>query len=370
MPTIHTERTLSPDDSCLRFAVERLGVVMEPEPGNPHDVEGVLNPAGVTGPDGHYYLFPRLVAAGNYSRIGVARVTRAPDGRPSGVERLGLALEPETTYELTRVGGGCEDARVTFLPHARCYVMTYTALGPAGAHVAFATSRDLRTWTRRGLVDFAPERGTDFNVYANKDALLLSEPVPSPDGRPALALLHRPLYEGWSGDGGACAPLPPPKGVLDARPSIWISYCPLDESGWLDGSAPARFGRHRLVASPREPWKADRIGGGTVPLRTDAGWLTFYHGVAVTPDGRRCYQAGALLLAHDDPGHVLARTSAPIFGPQTREERMGVVDNVVFPTAVEPRAGGLDVYYGMADARIGVVHLRSASPHSAEEVAA
>jgi predicted GH43/DUF377 family glycosyl hydrolase len=31
---------------------------------------------------------------------------------------------------------------------------------------------------------------------------------------------------------------------------------------------------------------------------------------------------------------------------------------VVFPTAVDERGGGLDVYYGMADSRIGCVHLR------------
>ena len=43
---------------------------------------------------------------------------------------------------------------------------------------------------------------------------------------------------------------------------------------------------------------------------------------------------------------------------------------VVFPTAVAPRAGGLDVYYGMADARIGAVHLRLTSPSGAKEVAA
>jgi hypothetical protein len=54
------------------FQMQRLGLVMEPEPGNPLEVEGVLNPAGVRGPDGHYYLFPRLVAKGNYSRIGIA----------------------------------------------------------------------------------------------------------------------------------------------------------------------------------------------------------------------------------------------------------------------------------------------------------
>jgi len=56
------------------FQLHRLGPIMEPEPGNPHEVEGVLNPAAARGPDGDLYLFPRLVAQGNYSRIGIARV--------------------------------------------------------------------------------------------------------------------------------------------------------------------------------------------------------------------------------------------------------------------------------------------------------
>ena len=80
--------------------MKRLGLMMEPEPGNPLEVEGVLNPAGVRGPDGQFYLFPRLVAKGNYSRIGIARVKFNEAGDPVGVERLGIALEPETDYEL------------------------------------------------------------------------------------------------------------------------------------------------------------------------------------------------------------------------------------------------------------------------------
>src|SRR5271169_2622094 len=55
------------------FKLRRLGMLMEPEPGNPHEIEGVLNPAAVRGPDGELYLFPRLVAKENYSRIGIAR---------------------------------------------------------------------------------------------------------------------------------------------------------------------------------------------------------------------------------------------------------------------------------------------------------
>ena len=95
------------------FQLKRLGMVMEPEPGNPLEVEGVLNPAGVRGPDGHFYLFPRLVAKGNYSRIGIARVKFNEAGDPAGVERLGIALEPEADYELRPDGGGgCEDPRI------------------------------------------------------------------------------------------------------------------------------------------------------------------------------------------------------------------------------------------------------------------
>jgi hypothetical protein len=70
------------------FRLQRLGQVMGPEPGNPLEAEGVTNPAAARGPDGQLYLFPRLVAVGNYSRIGIAKVLFNAAGDPSGVERL------------------------------------------------------------------------------------------------------------------------------------------------------------------------------------------------------------------------------------------------------------------------------------------
>ena len=48
------------------FQIKRLGMVMEPEPGNPFEVEGTLNPAGVRGPDGQFYLFPRPGREGKF----------------------------------------------------------------------------------------------------------------------------------------------------------------------------------------------------------------------------------------------------------------------------------------------------------------
>ena len=139
------------------FRMNRLGLVMEPEPGNPLEVEGVLNPAAVRGPDGQLYLFPRLVARGNYSRIGIARVRFNDAGDPSGVERLGIALEPEADYEHRADGqAGCEDPRITFVEPIRSYVMTYTALSPAGPRIALALSEDLFHWQPPGARNVQP----------------------------------------------------------------------------------------------------------------------------------------------------------------------------------------------------------------------
>jgi hypothetical protein len=55
------------------FELKRIGQIMEPEPGNPLEVQGILNPAAIRGPDGQLYLFLRLVSRGNYSSIDIGR---------------------------------------------------------------------------------------------------------------------------------------------------------------------------------------------------------------------------------------------------------------------------------------------------------
>ena len=118
--TILAERLFSPDlgnlsaivpQNMVPFQLQRLGIIMKPEPRDPNEVEGVLNPAAARGPDGRLYLFPRLVARGNFSRIGIARVNFDSDGDPVGAERLGIALEPEADYELRPGGGGTDPDR-------------------------------------------------------------------------------------------------------------------------------------------------------------------------------------------------------------------------------------------------------------------
>lgn len=346
------------DGHEIPFELRRLGVVMEPEPGNAQEIEGVLNSAAARGPDGQLYLFPRLVARGNYSRIGLARVRFDAAGDPVGVERLGVALEPEAEYERD----GCEDPRITPVAPLGTYVMTYTAVSADGPRIAMAVSRDLVQWERLGLVRFARQGDIDFGDIANKDALLFPAPVADPAGRPALALMHRPAFPGGEphdpGDGTA------PREADPHPESLWLSYAPLDV-GVADRRAVGVFRHHRRLAAPVAPWERVKVGGGTPPLLTPDGWLLLYHGVggSAVPPSRLRYAAGALVLDRHDPARIRYRSPQPILEPVVPEEIDGGRAQVVFPTALDRRSdlgqpARIDVYYGMADIRIGVARLR------------
>jgi predicted GH43/DUF377 family glycosyl hydrolase len=347
------------------FQLQRLGMLMEPEPGNPQEIEGVLNPAATRGTDGKLYLFPRLVAKGNYSRIGIARVIFNETGDPSGVERLGIALEPEADYERRSDGsGGCEDPRITFVKPLGHYVMTYTALSSNGPRIALAISEDLFHWQRLGLATFEPYDGIEFDGIDNKDASIFPVAVPDPSGQPALALLHRPLFPGTRPEEKASDPA---SGVTDLdRESIWISYRSMVIKG-RDPCHLCHFTSHHRLAAPVAPWERLKIGGGTPPILTRHGWLVIYHGVSEMAepgnDGHElCYSAGVMVLSKEHPHVIRYRSPEPVLTPVLPQERRGTIPNVVFPTGIDRRddlgsPDRFDVYYGMADKRIGVARL-------------
>lgn len=347
--------------STVPYRLRRIGTIMSPEPGNELEVEGVLNPGTARGPDGRLYLYPRLVARGNVSRIGRARVV-VEDGVPARVERLGVVLAPDEGWEHGRQNAGVEDPRITFVAALGLHVMTYVAYGPLGPRPALAVSRDTVRWRRLGPVRFAyqPELDTDLNLFANKDVVFFPEAVPGPDGKPALALLHRPMWDlDWlrPGEGARM-----PARVEDPRPSIWIGYVDLDEAV-RDVTALTYVRASELVAAPEMPFEESKIGGGPAPLRVPEGWLVLHHGVTgANVKGFElahgaCYTAGAMVLDANDPRRVLARTPEPLLVPETDEELEGTLGNVVFPTAIEEIGGRSFVFYGMADSKIGVAEL-------------
>jgi predicted GH43/DUF377 family glycosyl hydrolase len=350
-----------PSHPDFPYRLVRQGVLMAPEPGNPLEAEGVLNPAAGRGPDGQLYLFPRLVATGNVSRVGRARIN-VVDGVPRSVERLGLALEPDRSWEHGAHNAGVEDPRLTWIAALGLHVMTYVAYGPLGPRTAVATSVDLVSWRRLGpvLYRYDDDHDVDLNLFHNKDTCFLPEPVVAPDGVLSLAVLHRPMWdldEIRPGEDKAA-----PSFVPEARQSIWMSFVPLSDVR-RDPSALTLWRDHRFVAGPQFAYEELKIGGGPPPVRVPEGWLLLHHGVtgvinnAFEQQQHVNYAAGGMILDADQPWVVRQRSGRPLLAPETAEERSGIVPNVVFPTAIEEIEGQLFVFYGMADSLIGVAQI-------------
>jgi predicted GH43/DUF377 family glycosyl hydrolase len=357
-------------DALARFegTITRLGVVLSPD-GSPAEVEGVLNPGGAAARDGTWLLYPRAVARGNVSRIELCRGLRAGDDMR--FERLGFALEPHAAYEMRTASGGmgCEDPRVTFVPALDRYVMAYTAFGPDGPRIAVALSQDGYRWERLGPMRFAPglHQGDD------KDGVFFPEPVISPSGVRSLALYHRPMMRLSTLDGRGAIPtlldLPP-----EERESTRIAYVPLapaldDVRALLDVRESA------LVLEPYAPWCRIKTGAGTPPVRVAEGWFSIFHGVEAREAGEgkytMRYSAGFVVHDLERPHVVRYRSQTPVMVPEGVEETHGIVNDVVFPTALcEIGDRVYEIYYGMADARIGRARLQLAAPVRAVEESA
>lgn len=321
---------------------------MSPQAGEPHEAWGILNPGGVRARDGTMHLFPRLIAEGNYSRIGHARVHF--DGRRAvRAERLGVALEPHESYEVSPGGGGVEDARVVYVPLLDRYVMTYTAFVPYEPRVAIAISEDLQVWRRLGVLryEIMPD-GRDLNKCGNKDAAFFPEVVSDPEGVPSFGILHRPTTRlHFRRHDRSLVVTMPPSGE-ETQENIWISYMPID-AVLADIAKLTSVRRHERVMAPEQPWETKKVGTGAPPVRLPYGWVLPYHGVSA-PEGHPRYCMGVAVLDGARPSHVLYRTASPILEPEAEYERNGLVSDVVFPSATDLHPdGSLDIYYGAAD---------------------
>jgi len=198
----------------------------------------------------------------------------------------------------------------------------------------------------------------------NKDASIFPVAIPNHAGKLQLALLHRPLFPGTLPEDIACK-----EGtrIVDREhESIWISYCPMPSAG-LAPHRPGLLNSHHRLASPVSPWEHLKIGGGAPPIMTQHGWLILYHGVCDSSEAgsnvrKLRYSAGVIVLSKEHPHEILYRSVHPVLTPELPQERAGIVADVVFPTGIDRRddlgsVNRFDVYYGMADDRIGVARL-------------
>lgn len=300
--------------------------------------QAVLNPAAYA-ENGLVHLFYRAVRTGNHSSIGYAIlkdgqvIWRSP--RP--------VLFPETAPERQ----GIEDPRIVKLKDR--FYLFYTVYDGADAQVAYATADTLPHFRKQRIISppitygevralcrksnptpyvcrcIDPIQDDDTFLW-DKDAFIFPEYI---HGR--IVLMHR------------------------LKPEIQLSsFTSFDELGrhrwwhYLEN-----LETHTLLKGTH--WfESGYIGGGAPPVRTPDGWLVIYHGVEHTARGY-IYRAGALLLDLEQPQKIRSQLPYPLFEPTTSWERNGDVNNVVFPTAAIVHDDIVDIYYGAADKRIGLI---------------
>lgn len=134
-----------------------------------------------------------------------------------------------------------------------------------------------------------------------------------------------------------------------AQSSIWISRSP-DLVYW---------GESKPLLSAREvKYCNHKIGPGTPPIKTPAGWLVLFHAVNEVDhdlpswhrNWRRVYYTGAMLLDPDDPSKVIAVAQKPLLAPEAPFEQTGYRGFAIFATGlVREPDDSLKLYYSAGD---------------------
>lgn len=295
------------------------GIIMSPDPNVPWKSKDVFNPAAVVH-GGQVHLFPRsenIPAPGErwVSRVGHYVSDDGVTFRPAAQPDVPV-LEPTEPYERA----GCEDPRVVQLEDGT-FVMTYTAFDGDVARLAIATSADLQTWTKHGLIF------DDAALLAN-DAFRACH-----HGRP------------WTKSGGIV-----PQKVNGAY-VMYFGENDLFVATSKDGVRWSFDAAEKPVLSKR-PGFFDQglVEPGPPPFVDDEGIHLLYHGDG-PPHG---YQLGEAVFSKVDPRAVVRRSASTLLKPDQPYEQQGQVGAVIFAEGLVQHRGQWMLYYGAADGHIAL----------------
>ncbi|MDD2225245.1 MAG: hypothetical protein PHP97_03725 [Candidatus Shapirobacteria bacterium] len=288
--------------------------IIQPRPEVNWEAKATFNPGAVE-INGKIFIIYRAVSKDNTSSFGLAITT---DGFNLDWRSDEPIYTPKEYFEVKDGEdnfSGCEDPRITRIGD-RIYVC-YTAFNSKGppkvAFTSILVSDFLkRNWNWKKSVIISDE-GKD-----NKDACLFPERIGN-----KYIFFHRLGGKGMT------------MSFMDS----------------IDFENNEHLTEDFCLNTGKRPWKGDKTGIATPPLKTNRGWFLLYHGVS---DIDRFYRVGALLLDLEHPYKVIGHTRFPILEPEANYEKIGDVNNVVFPCGMVVKNGELLVYYGAADKVIGV----------------
>ncbi len=306
--------------------------------------EGVLNPAIILD-NGIIHLFYRAVGKGNYSSIGYCKLSD-----PLTVEQR--FDEPVIFSQFDYEVHGIEDPRIVKIEDT--FYLTYAAYDGVNALCAFAISKDLITWEKKGLM--VPQiTYREFNRLAGSRTTLNEkyqrynehEKIVEKKGIKVLLWDKNVVFFPRKINGKffflhrikpdiqiVCV-----NNLQELTPEFWQNYL-------------IHFNDNRVLC-PKYEHEVSYLGGGCPPIETESGWLVIYHGVHDTLNGY-VYTACASLLDLQNPQKEIARLPYPLFKPEEEWETKGEVNNVCFPTGTITINDTIYIYYGAADEQIAV----------------
>lgn len=307
----------------------------------------VLNPTAVVR-DGKVYLMYRAQDLQGTSRIGMAvsedglRFEKMdapvfyPDEDDMKVYEWNYrkSQEDQTNVEscISCYFDGAEDPRIVESPEGS-YFMTYTAYDGKTARLAIASSPDLATWTKHGLV----LSGDKYKDTWSKAGAIVSELK----GDKVVAKKIKGKYWMYFGD-----------------TNLFMAYSD-DLINW-EVAENEESGRPISVLHPRMgKFDSRLVESGPYALAKEEGILLIYNASNAAnfnnPDlPKFTYAAGQALFDNDLPYKLIDRTDSYFIYPDKDYEKVGEVNEVCFVEGLVFFKGRWLLYYGTADSKIAV----------------
>lgn len=279
----------------IRFTRINGTPIVTPDPRFDWETGGVFAPA-VIRENNSWKMLYRAVGKDDISRLGYAE---SLDGIKWEKAEEPRVLPDHTGLEYS----GVEDPRIVKIDDQ--YLITYTAYAKREKEV----QTRIRILATKDFCEFQHVT-PDFDKTLrrnDKDGVLFPEKI---NGQ--YCMLHR------------------------LEPDIQLSTSK-DLKHWEEPST--------VIRPTENDWESLKIGAGAPPLKSEIGWLVFYHGVSKD----KKYSMGLAVLDMDDPKKVLYRLPFSLISPDFAYEEEGVVDNVVFGTSIIEMVANYRLYYGAAD---------------------
>jgi predicted GH43/DUF377 family glycosyl hydrolase len=294
--------------------------IMSPRDDRPWEALATYNPTAIED-DGVIHIIYRADGNDLKSVWGYAStedgVTIENRSKQAIYQRLTNAVKTRTTSANLYTsgnngGGGCEDPRAVLIDGV-IYV-TFTAFDGWGSVRVGLTSIDLedfknKDWNWHDTTLISPPG------EMNKNWVIFPEKI---NGK--FAILH------------------------SFSPKILVNY--FDSLDEFDGNMFIHSNNTRPIDTSRT-WDSWFRGIGPAPLKTEKGWLVFYHAMDHTNPDR--YRLGALLLDLNDPTKEICRSRSPILEPEEYYENEGHKWGVVYSCGSVIKDDNIFVYYGGAD---------------------